>query len=59
MSADAATLTKALQFALALLKDDPTLTRLAAAERAAQEFNLGPLDEDWLLNHLTARLPPE
>ena len=53
MSAHAETLTKALQHALELLRHEPGMTKLKAAEKAAQEFDLGPLDEEWLLNHLT------
>jgi hypothetical protein len=59
MSANAETLTKALQHALELLRHEPSLTKLEAAEKAAQQFDLGPLDEDWLLNHLTESKPRE
>lgn len=54
MSADAETLAKALQYATALLQDEPGMTKLRATEEAAKQFDLGPLDEEWLLNHLTA-----
>jgi hypothetical protein len=53
MSAGAETLLKALHHALALLRHEPGMTKLKAVEKAAQEFDLGPLDEEWLLNHLT------
>jgi hypothetical protein len=53
MSADAETLARALSFALDLLHHEPGMTKLNAAEAAAQQFDLGPLDEEWLLNHLT------
>lgn len=53
MSADAATLLKALHHALALLRHEPGMTKLKATEEAAKQFALGPLDEEWLLNHLT------
>ncbi len=59
MSADAETLSKALQYATGLLRDEPGMTKVAAAEKAAQQFDLGPLDEEWLLNHLTERDRPE
>lgn len=59
MSADAETLAKALQYATELLRHEPGLAKLAAAEQAAQQFDLGPLDEEWLLNHLTERNRPE
>ena len=53
MSADAETLMKALQYANDLLRHEPGMTKLKATEEAANQFNLGPLDEEWLLNHLT------
>jgi len=53
MSADAETLAKALQYANDLLHHEPGMTKLKATEEAAKQFNLGPLDEEWLLNHLT------
>jgi len=59
MSADATTLAKALKFALDLLEHEPGMTKLRATEAAAMQFDLGPLDEEWLLNHLTANKPAE
>ena len=59
MSADAETLAKALTFALDLLEHGPCMTKLKATEEAAKQFDLGPLDEDWLLNHLTESKPAE
>jgi hypothetical protein len=59
MSADAETLAKALQYATELLRHEPGLTKWLAAEKAAQQFDLGPLDEDWLLKHLTEHDRPE
>jgi hypothetical protein len=59
MSAPAEILTKALQHALDLLRHEPGMTKLRAAEEAAKQFDLGPLDEEWLLNHLTASKPAE
>jgi hypothetical protein len=59
MSADAETLMKALRHALALLRHEPGTTKHRAAEMAAQQFDLGPLDEEWLLNHLTETKPKE
>ncbi|MEI6085394.1 MAG: hypothetical protein WCS70_14000 [Verrucomicrobiota bacterium] len=52
MSADAQTLAKALHHALDLLKHEPGMTKLRATEEAAKQFDLGPLDEEWLLDHL-------
>jgi hypothetical protein len=59
VSAHAETLAKALQHALELLRQEPHLTKLQATEKTAQRFDLGPLDEEWLLNHLTATKPKE
>jgi hypothetical protein len=59
MNEHAETLAKALQHALELLHHEPHLTKLQAAERTAQQFDLGPLDEEWLLNHLTQTKPAE
>ena len=59
MSEHAEKLTKALQYALEVLHHEPHLTRLQAAEKTAQHFDLGPLDEEWLLNHLTETKPQE
>ena len=57
MSTDAETLAKALRFATDLLHHEPGMTKLMATEKAAQQFDLGPLDEEWLLNHLTESKP--
>jgi len=54
MSANAETLARALRHATELLRHEPGMTKLKAAEEAAKQFDLGPLDEEWLLNHLTA-----
>lgn len=51
MSADAETLAKALKHALDQLEQGASI--LSAAEEASKQFSLGPLDEEWLLNHLT------
>jgi hypothetical protein len=59
MSAHAETLANALKHAHELLRHEPHLTKLQVAEKTAQQFNLGPLDEDWLLNHLTQAKPKE
>jgi len=52
MSANAAILAKALHYALDLLEHEPGMTKLRATEAAAKQFDLGPLDEEWLLEHL-------
>jgi hypothetical protein len=59
MNEHAERLLKALQHALELLHHEPHLTKLQAAERTALQFDLGPLDEDWLLKHLTEAKRPE
>jgi hypothetical protein len=59
MSAGAETLAKALRYALDLLDHEPGMTKLQATEAAAKQFDLGPLDEEWLLNHLTTSKPAE
>ncbi|HUJ12070.1 MAG TPA: hypothetical protein VL171_18840 [Verrucomicrobiae bacterium] len=43
---------KALDYLNLLLKDHPDLTKLQAIERTAIRFDLGPLEEDWLLQQL-------
>ena len=53
MSTDGETLAKALRHALDLIRHEPGMTTLKAAEEAAKQFDLGPLDEEWLLKHLT------
>jgi hypothetical protein len=59
MSADGETLHKALRHALTLLKQEPGLALFTAAEEAAKQFDLGPLDEEWLLHHLKQEAPPK
>jgi len=59
MSERAKRLAQALQYALEILHHEPHLTRLQATEKTAQHFDLGPLDEEWLLNHLTESKPQE
>ena len=51
MSADAETLAKALRHALELRELGATV--IDAAEEASKQYSLGPLDEEWLLKHLT------
>lgn len=59
MTASAETLAKALTYALDILQHEPGTTKLAATEAAAKQFDLGPLDEEWLLKHLTTNNPTE
>jgi len=50
--ADAETLAKALDWVNHQLRLHPKLDKLKAVEEAAMKFDLGPLDEEWLLNQL-------
>ena len=52
MSADAETLAKALDWVNHQLRLHARLDKLKAVEEAAMKFDLGPLDEEWLLNQL-------
>jgi hypothetical protein len=40
---------KALDWMNILLKEHPGMTRLDAIEKTALQFNLSPLEEEWLL----------
>jgi hypothetical protein len=53
--ANAETLTKALDWVNHQLRLHPKLDKLKAVEEAAMKFDLGPLDEEWLLNQLKER----
>ena len=44
---------KALDYANTLRREHPGLSRLEVVERAALQFNLSPLEEEWLLQQLT------
>jgi hypothetical protein len=50
--ADAETLAKALDWVNHQLRLHPKSDKLKAVEEAAMKFDLGPLDEEWLLNQL-------
>jgi len=39
----------ALEWLNTLRKNNPGMSRLEAIERTAQQFNLSPLEEEWLL----------
>ena len=51
MSASAETLARALDWVHRELKLHPKTGRLRIVEEAAVKFDLGPLDEEWLLRH--------
>jgi hypothetical protein len=55
MKTDRLTLTRALDWANRHLQENPHLDRLKVAELAAVKFNLGPLDEEWLLRQLDGK----
>ena len=44
---------KALDWLNTLRREHPKMTRLEAVEKTALRFNLGPLEEEWLLQQLT------
>lgn len=48
---------KALDWLNTLLKEHPTMTKLEAIEKTALQFNLSPLEEEWLFQHLADRKP--
>jgi hypothetical protein len=43
----------ALNWLNTLLKQSPSITRLDAIEKTAIQFNLSPLEEEWLLQQLS------
>jgi hypothetical protein len=51
-------LTHALDWANRQLKECPHLSHVQVVDEAAVKFDLGPMDEDWLLNELSKPLPP-
>ena len=40
------------------LHDDPHANRLQLIEQASKQFDLTPLDEEFLIRHLAARAEP-
>jgi hypothetical protein len=55
MKADAETLAKALDWVNTRLREEPGLGKLKAVEEAAMKFDLGPLDEEWLVRQVSER----
>jgi hypothetical protein len=49
----------ALAWLSALRKERPSITKLDAIEQTAVHFDLSPLEEEWLLQQLTAPPSPE
>jgi hypothetical protein len=58
MKTDKLNLTHALDWANRQLKECPHLSHVQVVDEAAVKFDLGPMDEDWLLNELSKPLPP-
>ncbi len=51
---------RALDWLNTLRRDNPVMSKVEAIERAAVQFNLSPLEEEWLLQALTdSRLAPK
>jgi len=46
---------KALDWLNILRKEHPGMSRLEAVERTAVQFDLSPLEEEWLLQQLTTQ----
>ena len=53
MNADAPVLAKALAWLNEQLAENPQANKLRLVETAATRFDLGPLDEEWLLRQIT------
>ena len=49
----------ALDWLNRLRKEHPRLSRLEAVEKTAVQFDLSPLEEEWLLQQLTSQPPAE
>jgi len=41
------------------LRDDPHVNRLQLVEEASKQFDLTPVDEEFLIRHLAAHPKPE
>jgi hypothetical protein len=51
---------RALDWLNTLRRDNPAMGKLEAIEKTAVQFNLSPLEEEWLLQALTdGRLAPK
>jgi hypothetical protein len=48
---------KALDWLNLLRREHPHMSRLEAVEKTAVQFDLGPLEEEWLLQQLTPPPP--
>jgi len=42
-----------------LRKEHPSMSKLEAIEKTAVQFNLSPLEEEWLLQQLTELTKPD
>jgi hypothetical protein len=55
MSLGEAPIRQAVKWIEDRLRDDPSADRLRLVDEAARQFDLTPLDEDFLLRHLAER----
>ena len=55
MAAGEAPIRQAVKWIEDRLRDDPTANRADLIDQASREFDLGPLDAEFLLRHLAER----
>ena len=53
MSANHETLARALDWVNKRLRESPPADKLKAIDEAAMRFDLGPVDQEWLIRQLT------
>ncbi len=53
MSANHETLARALDWVNKRLRESPPVDKLKAIDEAAMRFDLGPVDQEWLIRQLT------
>ncbi len=58
MAQGEAPLVQAVQWIDDRLRDDPHVNRLQLVEEASKQFDLTPLDEEFLIRHLATRPKP-
>lgn len=58
MAQGEAPITQAVRWIEDRLRDDPAGDRIALVDRACREFDLSPLDAEFLLRHLAERPRP-
>jgi len=52
MSSTGETLARALEFVLRGLRDNPKADKLKLIEEASQQYDLSPLDGEWLIREV-------